>query len=390
MGCKGELMLGDLELYALFILIAVSFFWMVPARQADARQGLLTAVSAFAVLIYSPGGFLVALYLLMIPMFSLHFFRKGKSLFLFWTFLGLVLMPMVGLRILTTQPFILSFGVAFATTKSIALLVTAYGGRIPLRWRDAALLIFFFPLFTVGPVEKLATFASDRFQNRVNWSDISLGLTRIVFGLFTVIFICNTVLSPIRDDWFGRGIDDIAAISFVRAWGLLISSFLFTYLNFVGFSEVAIGVSRLFGLKIVENFDRPLLVTNVADFWKRYHISMGNWINQFLFFPIAIFIKRDWGPYAATMIAFVLFGMWHDFTLNYLFWGLGNGAGVVLVHWAQRNNHLPLAKNNPIARAFIGPMGGIVALSWVGFLQTMANLGSIQAAGLFALRLIGL
>ncbi len=383
-------MLGDLELYALFILISVSFYWVVPATNVQARQGLLIAVSAFAVLMYSPGGFLVALYLLMVPMLSVHLFRQGKSLVIFWIFLGMILLPLVGLRIFTTQPFILSFGVAFATTKSIALLVTAYGGRIPLRWRDTALLIFFFPLFTVGPVEKLVTFASERFQARLNWSDISTGLTRIVFGLFTVIFICNSVLSPIRDVWFGRGIDAIAALSFEKAWGLLISSFLFTYLNFVGFSEVAIGVSRLFGLKIIENFDRPMWVTNVADFWKRYHISMGNWINQFLFFPVAIFIKRDWGPYAATMIAFVLFGMWHSFTLNYLFWGLGNGAAVVLVHWAQRNHHLPIAKNRPVARAFIGPLGGIIALSWVGFLQTIANLESAQAAGLFALRLIGL
>jgi len=383
-------MLGDLGLYALLVLISVSFFWMVPAGQPDARQGVLTAVSAFAVLIYSPGGFLIALYLLIMPMFAVRFFRRGKSLLLFWIFLGMLLLPLVGLRIFTSQPFILSFGVAFATTKSIALLVTAYAGRNPLRWRDAALLIFFFPLFTVGPVEKLTSFASDRFQKKMNWPDISGGLTRILLGLFTVIFICNTVLSPIRDEWFDRGIDDIAAISFANAWGLLISSFLFTYLNFVGFSEVAIGVSRLFGLRIIENFDRPIWVTNVADFWKRYHISMGNWINQFLFFPVAIFIKRDWGPYAATMIAFILFGLWHNFTLNYLFWGLGNGIAVVLVQWAQRNNRLPIAKNKPIARLFIAPLCGIVALSWVGFLQTMANLESAQAAGLFALRLIGL
>lgn len=383
-------MLGDLELYALFVLISVSLYWTIPAALPNARQGIVTAVSAFAVLIYSPGGFVIALYLLMIPMFAVHFFRKGKSLLIFWIFLGLVLLPLVGLRIFTTQPFILSFGVAFATTKSIALLVTAYGGRTPLRWRDSALLIFFFPLFTVGPVEKLSTFSTDRFGKTFDRTDIATGLLRLVFGLFTVMFICNTVLLPIRDEWLGRSIDEIAALSSARAWGLLISSFLFTYLNFVGFSEVAIGVSRLFGFKIVENFDRPIWVTNVADFWKRYHISMGNWINQFLFFPIAIFIKRDWGPYAATMIAFVLFGMWHSFTLNYFFWGLGNGAAVVLVHWAQRNHHLPIAKNRPVARAIIGPFGGVITLSWVGFLQTIANLGSTEAAGLFALRLIGL
>jgi D-alanyl-lipoteichoic acid acyltransferase DltB (MBOAT superfamily) len=172
-------MLGDLGLYALLVLISVSFFWMVPAGQPDARQGILTAVSAFAVLIYSSGGFLIALYLLMMPMFAVRFFRRGKSLLLFWIFIGMVLLPLVGLRIFTTQPFILSFGVAFATTKSIALLVTAYAGRNPLRWRDAALLIFFFPLFTVGPVEKLTSFASDRFRKKMNWPDISAGLTRI-------------------------------------------------------------------------------------------------------------------------------------------------------------------------------------------------------------------
>lgn len=383
-------MLGDLELYIWLTFVAFCLFWATPTERGGARQFILAAVSALAVLLYSPGGFLAALYLLVVPMLSVPLFRTGKSLGLFWVFIGLVLLPLVGLRLFTTQPFVLSFGVAFATTKSVALLVTSYSGRVPLRWKDAALLIFFFPLFTVGPVERVASFSADKMQVKFSWADLRLGLARVIVGLFTIMFVCNTVLLTIREEWLGRSYEDILALSTTGAWGLLLSSFLFTYLNFVGFSEVAIGVSRLFGLKVVENFDRPLLVTNIAEFWKRYHISMGNWINQYLFFPIAIFVKKDWGPYAATVIAFVLFGAWHDFTVNYVLWGLGNGAAVVLVHWGQRRKVLPLAKKRNILRPFIALAGGALALSWVGFLQTMANLPSLQAAGIFALRLLGL
>jgi D-alanyl-lipoteichoic acid acyltransferase DltB (MBOAT superfamily) len=383
-------MLVDLEIFGLVAALLLVGFRLVPAGWASVRQDILAGGSALAVFLYSPGGFLAALYLLVLPMLAAPVFRRDRSRFGFWAAVGLVLLPLVGLRLFTDQPFILSLGVAFATTKSLALLIAAYQGRVALRWRDAALLIFFFPLFTVGPVERLSTFAPARLQTQFSWEDICLGLSRLALGLFVVMFVCGDILLAVRDNWLGQRPEDLSALSTVGAWGLLASSFLYTYLNFVGFSEIAIGVSRLFGLKVAENFDRPLWVTNTVDFWKRYHMSMGNWVNQVLFFPIAVFIKRQWAPYAATMIAFVLFGLWHDFTLRYVLWGLGNGAGVALVQWAHRQGYLPLARGKPALRLVVGPLGCILTLSWIGFLQTMANLPSLAAADLFTRRLLGL
>lgn len=373
-------MLANIWILCIGTLAAFALFWSVPAGRADLRQNILTTVSAILVLLYSAGGFLACLILVLVPLAAQYCFGRVRNVWVFWAFILLAVTPLTGLRLLTDQSFYLSFGVAFATVKSIGLVFVAYGGRQRLRAVDAALMIYFFPLFTVGPVERLATFSQDKFNVTFDISQILYGLYRIGLGLFIVMFVCNDLLDPLRTQWFGRSLVDIETFGRAQALGLVIVSFLYTYLNFEGFSAVAIGLSRLFGLKVIENFDRPLLVTNIGDFWKKYHISMGNWINQFIFFPLAIWFKRPWGTYAATVIAFVLFGLWHAFNLNYFVWGLGNGLAVALTQYAMSSKIFPLVKTKGPLRSAVGLCGGVVTIMYVAFLQTFANLDSLETA----------
>lgn len=371
-------MLANIWILTLGTLAAFVLYWAIPAGRAGQRQVVLTLVSAVLVLLYSVGGFLACLFLIAVPLLAQTAFERKRHVSVFWVFIALALVPLVGLRLFTDQSFYLSFGVAFATVKSLGVVFMAYGGRHKIQFDDVALLIFFFPLFTVGPVERLDSFAAKRFDVAFDLKPIIYGLYRIGIGLFLVMFICNDVLEPLRSQWFGRTQADISNFGRADAAGLVIVSFLYTYLNFEGFSAIAIGLSRLFGLKVIENFDRPLMVTNIADFWKRYHISMGNWINQFIFFPLAIWIKRPWATYAATVIAFVLFGLWHAFDWNYFVWGLGNGAGVALMHFGMSRKWFPLVKSNGMAKRAVGIVTGATTLFVVAFLQTFANLESFE------------
>lgn len=383
-------MLANIWILCLGTMIAFTLFWTIPSNRTDARQAVLTLISALMVLLYSLGGFLLCLSLVIIPLLSQRCFGLVRNKWSFWAFIALALFPLVGLRLFSDQSFFLSFGVAFATVKSLGLVMTAYGGRYPLKAADVALLIFFFPLFTVGPVEKISTFAQEKFGGKFDKSQAAYGLYRILTGLFLVMFICGDILEPMRDQWFGRGHEEINSFSQLEALGLVVVSFLYTYVNFEGFSSIAIGLSRLFGLNVVENFDRPLLVTNIAEFWKRYHISMGNAINQFIFFPIVLWLKRPWAPYVATVIAFVLFGLWHAFDLNYFIWGLGNGLGVALVHYGTARKVFPLFRSNNIARRCVDVVGGAVTLLFISWIQTFANLESFEAAILMTKKLLGL
>lgn len=383
-------MLANIWFFYLGTFTAFVLFWTIPSDRPQLRLNMLTLISAFMVFIYSPGGFLAACILVLVPLSAQVAFRLHRKSYMFWGFVLLSLTPLIGLRLLTDQSFFIAFGVAFGTVKSLGLVFTAYGGRQVLHLRNVALMIFFFPLFTVGPVEKISAFYTENFANRFDIVKIAYGIYRITIGMFIVMFICGDVLIPLRDEWFGRSLSDIENFTQLQALGFIFVSFLYTYLNFEGFSAIAIGIGRLFGVNIIENFDRPLMVTNVADFWKRYHISMGNWINQFIFFPLVIWMKKPWASYAATLIAFVLFGLWHAFNLNYVVWGLGNGLGVALVHFGISNKVFPLVKKTGPIKLGLSCLTGGVSLAYVAWLQTFANLESLTAGLRLTQKLIGL
>jgi alginate O-acetyltransferase complex protein AlgI len=340
------------------------------------------------VFMYSPGGFVACSYLLLVPLLGKSVFKRFKNIWVFWIFITLALVPLVGLRLWFEQSFFLTFGVAFATVKTLGMVLVAYGGRTEITFRNASLLIFFFPLFTVGPVEQLSKFSHVNFMNNFKLTDFLSGVYRTLIGLFLIMFICQDLLEPIRSNWFGRDIDSIINFSRVDAIGLVIISLLYTYLNFEGFSSVAIGVSKLFGLKVIENFDRPLVVTNVADFWKKYHISMGNWINSTIYFPLVIWLKKSWAPYIATVVAFILFGLWHAFNINYFVWGVGNGLGVAIVHFGRQKRFFPIIKTPSVLNSCMAITTGLISLFYVAWLQTFANLPDFQTSLTLTLKIL--
>ncbi len=380
-------MLSDVYLYGLGLVVSLALYWAAPSNNPNLRARILLVVSAAMVALYSPGGLLVCGYLVIVPLLAVRVFARFRSTLSFWAALCAVLAPIVFVRLATDQDAVFSFGLAFATVKSVGLVILAYGGRFPIQARDAALLIFFFPLFTIGPVERLRSFAAEKFATTLSIEDVVTGLRRAVIGLFVIYFVCGDLLGPIRDVWLGRSAEALADFSQAEAFALVYVSFLFTYMNFVGFTEIALGASRLFGLKIVENFDRPLLAPNPAEFWKRYHISMGDWINQFLYFPIAVLIRHPAGSYIAIVIAFVLFGLWHAFTWNYFIWGLGNGSAVALCHLFTRSQ-LGLPKN----RAAGGALRLVIwalSITFVALMQTIGNLAGMAETGILLSALIG-
>lgn len=381
-------MLSDIYLYSIGLCATLLVYWSAPSSNPRLRQSVLLTGSAILVLLYSPGGFAVCGYLVGAVLLYQEAVRRLKHPFMFWVGVIAAIAPLVLLRLYTDQNMMISFGVAFATVKTIGMMMTAYSGRIRIAPVEAGLLIYFFPLFSVGPVEKLRTFQAETFTRQFAFDDVLNGVQRIIVGLFILQFVCNDFLSPFRNDVLGRDTAALEAMDWSTALALVYVSFLFTYLNFTGFSEVAIGSCRLFGMRVVENFDWPLLAGNVAAFWKRYHISMGDWINQFLYFPIAVFLRHSWGHYVAIVTAFVLFGMWHAFTWQYLIWGLGNGSAVALCHFTVRNkistdNWSPAFR--PV-RYLIWP----VSLTFVGLMQTIGNLNSFPDAMLLLGKLFGL
>ncbi len=383
-------MLTDIAAYLIVLAIAVLLFWTIPPSRPRERCMLLLAISMIFIALLSPGGFLAVAALLAIAHASdliLHRVRKVPLLF---AALALALAPLVITRLIDGLNFIHTLGIAFATVRTIGLVLNAYSAPQPTGLLEKALYMFLFPLYTVGPVEKSESFTEESFNGTFDLNAFLTGLARIAYGLFLIQFICNDFIDTAIRNWLPDTRNGFAGFTISQAWTFVFFRFFYTYINFVGFCEVAIGSCAMFGFRVIENFNYPFLATNVAEFWRRYHISMGNWITRYLFFPVVGLLGTKWSNYVATISAFMLFGLWHAFTWNYLFWGIMHGLALAAYHFYRRHvnwNKLNIPRPADVTASIVCC---IVTISYVAWLQTFANIPTFQHALSLTARMFGI
>lgn len=208
-------------------------------------------------------------------------------------------------------------------------------GRLP----EVSLLeffnyIIFFPTLVAGPIDRLDHFVADYRQAdyRLSWTTLYVGGRRIVLGLFKKFVISDSLALLVLN----RSTID-AAQSSGWLWLLLYAYLFRIFLDFSGYVDIAVGLGRLLGIEVPENFDRPLRKSNLTTFWNSWHITLATWFRAYYFHPVSRAMLRRWKriPMAA-IIAFcqvttmVLIGLWHSITLNFLLWGLMHGLGLFI------------------------------------------------------------
>jgi alginate O-acetyltransferase complex protein AlgI len=119
----------------------------------------------------------------------------------------------------------------------------------------------------------------------------------------------------------------LSDISTLQLWGFLIIVYLTIYMDFSAYSDIAIGCSRLFGLRIQENFDFPIIASNVGDFWHRWHMTLSGWCTSYIYMPVLAFSRN---PYLALYSCFAIIGLWHAGTFTRLSWGLYHATGIAI------------------------------------------------------------
>jgi alginate O-acetyltransferase complex protein AlgI len=202
-------------------------------------------------------------------------------------------------------------------------------------WRDYLSWLFLMPTFTSGPIERFEHFIEHR-EDRFRFDFVVEGGSRIAQGLikkFAVLPVLEKFLvDTMGGDWIalahGAGGHGVGTV-----WTYLFIELLISYLDFSAYTDIAIGASRLFGLRIMENFNYPLLASSLVDFWRRYHMSLTIWCRSYVYMPTLGFTRN---PYAAVIATFVIVGVWHAGTLNWLVWGLWHGVGqAVVLRWQR-------------------------------------------------------
>ncbi len=255
---------------------------------------------------------------------------------------------------------VLPLGVSFIVFEKITYVVDLYRGivRPAVSFLDYCNYVFLFPKLLAGPIVKYHDIAPQLSRPSHGYEDLRDGLIRFVQGLAKKVLIADT-LSPMADTVFTAPPANLDPAS---AWlGLLCFTFQI-YFDFSGYSDMAIGLARILGFRLLENFNHPYLATSFTDFWRRWHISLSSWIKEYLYIPLGgnrVSIMRS---YANLCICFVLSGLWHGASWNFLLWGCVHGVALVAdrAFWLRWQTALPRGLN--MALTFV-----LVMFSWVFF-----------------------
>lgn len=222
---------------------------------------------------------------------------------------------------------ILPVGISFYTFQSISYTVDVYRKKLAPcdNYIDFFLYLSFFPQLVAGPIVRAIDFLPQlEKQKQFSWADCRFSLYRICRGYFLKVFIADQI-SVHSNAIFGMGSSSLDATT---AW---LGAACFTiqiFCDFSGYSDIAIGISRLFGFKILENFRNPYFALGMEDFWRRWHISLSTWFRDYLYIPLGGSRCSKLRTEFNIMTVFVVSGLWHGANWTYLFWGLLNGIVV--------------------------------------------------------------
>jgi D-alanyl-lipoteichoic acid acyltransferase DltB (MBOAT superfamily) len=204
--------------------------------------------------------------------------------------------------------------------------------------------VAFFPTILSGPIDRPNKFLPQLDAARkINADNLSEGLKRILWGMFLKMCIADRI-APWTDAVFNNYANHNGTTIIVASILYLIQM----YTDFAGYSDMAIGVGRIMGLRITENFNRPFFAQNVAEYWRRWHMSLTEWITDYVFKPLTVTF-RDWGMwgiYLAAIINLVLIGAWHGANWTYVIFGLYHGILIAIVTATEKKRKKFEKKHN--------------------------------------------
>ncbi len=363
--------------FIVFLLITLALFWIVPK---SLRKYVLLIGSI--VFVYLEGGTagLVVLAVITLLTWLVGFFATNGivaavgigalALILFgWKYLPVMIPPAEG-----GMSFAMPIGLSFYTFQAISYIADIYMGRLtwpeknPLKF---ALYMMWFPKWMSGPIERCESFmeqidntekvklfsmeSADRFVEASGY---------LIWGLFMKLVIADRI-GAVVDSAFA----DIAGCGFLT---LMLASVLYTlqiYCDFAGYTNSMIGISKLFGIELTQNFVTPYLAESTVEFWRRWHISLSNFLRDYIYIPLGGNRKGAARKRINTLVVFFVCGMWHGAGLSFIVWGLLHGLFNILSELVSKSKAAFLAK---------GISGRIVTFCLVSFAWIFfraANLG---------------
>lgn len=223
---------------------------------------------------------------------------------------------------------VLPIGISFFTFQAISYLVDVYRGEVPVsrRFMNVALYISFFPQLIAGPIVKYKDINRQIECRNMTAGNVAEGFRRFIYGLAKKVLISN-YLGETVDFIYGRG---VIGISGGMAWVAALFYMFQIYYDFSGYSDMAIGLGRMFGFEFRENFRHPYMSGSIREFWQRWHISLGTWFKEYVYIPLGGNRRGNARTYVNLCTVFFLTGLWHGASYSFILWGMYHGFFSVL------------------------------------------------------------
>ena len=273
------------------------------------------------------------------------------------------------------QNYVVPLGISYIIFQGISMLVDVACNRADMNINPLRTVVHlsFFANVTAGPIQKYHELKKQiDYYNGARGADISNGLFRISTGLAKKLIIADTLGTCVDKIWSALSLTGITAPT---AWLCGLCYMFQIYFDFSGYSDMAIGIAGVFGLKFAENFRYPYIASGMGDFWRRWHISLSSWFREYVYIPLGG--NRKGITWLNILLVFILTGIWHGQGLTFFVWGVYNGLAVLADRYLQRiaRDSIPgniLLRVGMLLTVFVG---------WIIFrAPTMPLLGSFVSA----------
>ena len=318
----GNYLLKNVKKQNVFLLISSLLFYAW-------GEGHLVILVILSALINYISGYLIAKYqnkkLFLIIGISLNL-----SLLFYYKYSAFIISNInaLGIAELTEVTIILPIGISFFTFHGLSYIIDIYRNNqlVQKNFSNLLLYITFFPQLVAGPIVRYYDVESQLTTRIITFDKVIEGIKRFIIGLAKKVLIAN-VMGALFIKIMN---DDIQQLSFGTSWLAMIAFALQVYFDFSGYSDMAIGLAKMFGFTFLENFNYPFISRSIKEFWQRWHISLSNWFKDYLYIPLGGSRKGKLILYRNILIVFFITGLWHGAEWRFIAWGCFNGVFIIL------------------------------------------------------------
>ena len=239
----------------------------------------------------------------------------------------------------------LPVGISFYTFQCLSYTIDVYRGNVPSQKNPISFgaYVALFPQLIAGPIVRYVDVARELNSRTHSWDDVALGLRRFLVGLAKKVIIADNFALLMK--LFRQSGEP----SVLFVWMYAIAFTMNIYFDFSGYSDMAIGLGRVFGFRFIENFNYPYMSKSVTEFWRRWHMSLGSWFRDYIYIPMGGNRVPKWRWVLNILTVWMLTGMWHGAAWNFVVWGLMFAVLLLLEKWVPALQKLP----NILRRAYV-------------------------------------